>query len=33
MKSSASGGYDLCGIPARWAWIPIAEWRGDIDEA
>ena len=22
-KSSAGGGYDLCGIPARWAWIPL----------
>ena len=23
MKSSASGGHDLCRIPARWSWIPL----------
>ena len=23
MKTSASGSYDLSGIPARWAWIPL----------
>ena len=23
MKSSASGGYDLCGIPVRLSWIPL----------
>ena len=23
MESSASGGNDLCGLPARWAWIPL----------
>ena len=23
VESSASGGNDLCGIPARWAWIPL----------
>ena len=23
MKLSSSGGYDLCGILARWSWIPL----------